>query len=177
MTDPTDTLASALHELDIGSPDVDNLISRCKTLHNEVEQYVAAVDASQKQSKIPCQVEYRTLRSDFKNELAFLNKLKGSNLTPEKTRHYAVSSNLLYYEAIWGAAKRATGLLGFRKYFFWNRQKEGHSARGISLSKGSQTKGKSAALVDIVASDGMEWIRVSTTSEKRLLFDLAKLGW
>jgi hypothetical protein len=38
-------------------------------------------------------------------------------------------------------------------------------------------KGKSAALVDIVASDGMEWVRVSTSSEKRLLFDLAKLGW
>lgn len=44
------------------------------------------------------------------------------------------------------------------------------------MRKGAK-KGKSSALVDIVAADGMEWIRVSTTSEKRLLFDLAKLGW
>lgn len=43
--------------------------------------------------------------------------------------------------------------------------------------KGGASKGKTSALVDIVAADGMEWIRVSTMSEKRLLFDLAKMGW
>ena len=36
---------------------------------------------------------------------------------------------------------------------------------------------KAAALVDIVSRDGLEWTKVSTISEKRLLFDLAKLGW
>lgn len=36
---------------------------------------------------------------------------------------------------------------------------------------------KGVALVDIVSCDGLEWTKVSTISEKRLLFDLAKLGW
>lgn len=171
-----DSLASSVSAMDLDAPDVDTLIERCKNLHEEVERYVAAVDASQEQAKIPYQVEYRTLRSDFKNELGFLQKLKSANHPPEKARHYAVSSNLLYYEALWAAAKRSSGLLGFRKYFYWNRQK-GQAKNGISFSKGSGVKGKTSALVDIVAADGMEWIRVSTTSEKRLLFDLAKLGW
>jgi hypothetical protein len=171
-----DSLASSVQAMDLDAPDVDTLIERCKTLHEEVEQYVAAVDTSQKQAKIPYQVEYRTLRSDFKNELAFLQKLKSANHPPEKARHFAVSSNLLYYEALWAAAKRSSGLLAFRKYFYWNRQ-QGQTKNGVSFSKGSSAKGKTSALVDIVAADGMEWIRVSTTSEKRLLFDLAKLGW
>lgn len=32
-------------------------------------------------------------------------------------------------------------------------------------------------VVDIVACDGAEWVKVSTATEKRLLFDLAKAGW
>ena len=32
-------------------------------------------------------------------------------------------------------------------------------------------------LVDIVADNGLEWIKVSTMGEKRLLFELAKEGW
>lgn len=181
-----ESLSSSLHDLDLYSeqraPDdpqatTQDLVDRCRTLHEEVEKYVAAVDQNQKDAKIPYRVEYRTLRNDFKNELAFLSKLKDQTLSVEKARHYAVSSNLVYYEALWAAAKRSSGLLSFRKYFFWNKQKEGHKMKGLSLAKGSQTKGKSAALVDIVAGDGTEWVRVSTISEKRLLFDLAKLGW
>jgi hypothetical protein len=31
--------------------------------------------------------------------------------------------------------------------------------------------------VDIVAQNGLEWVRVCSSTEKKLLFDLAKLGW
>lgn len=116
----------------------------------------------------------------MRNELAFLQKLVGTDMDEEKARNYIVSSNLLYYEALWGAAKRSHGLQSFRKYFFWDRHKAPagkHTTKGLSLSKGSQAKNKTAALVDIVAEEGSEWIRVSTVSEKRILFDLAKLGW
>lgn len=33
------------------------------------------------------------------------------------------------------------------------------------------------ALVDIVAQDGLEWIKVSSVTEKRIIWDLAKAGW
>lgn len=35
----------------------------------------------------------------------------------------------------------------------------------------------SSVLVDIVAQDGLEWVKVSTITEKRILFDIAKAGW
>ncbi|KAH9871205.1 hypothetical protein IAQ61_005384 [Plenodomus lingam] len=159
---------------------VEGLVERGKLLHAEVETYVAAVLEKQRVGKVYNPVEYRNLRNDMRNELAFLKKLISTNLDEEKARHYIVSSNLLYYEALWSAAKRSSGLQSFRKYFFWDRHKAPggkNTMKGLSLKKGSQQKGKTAALVDIVAEEGMEWIRVSTVSEKRILFDLAKLGW
>jgi hypothetical protein len=151
---------------------IEGLIDRCKTLYDEVETYVAAVIAKQKQTRVQHPVEYRNLRNDFKNELAFLKKIAGSNMDEEKARHFIVSSNLLYYEALWGAAKRSSGLQAFRKYFYWDKQ-----GRNTTKRKGGASKGKTNALADIVADEGGEWLRVSTLSEKRLLFDLAKLGW
>jgi len=161
---------------------IQSLVKRGQNLHSEVETYVSAVLEKQKVGKVRHPVEYRNLRNDMRNELAFLTKLAGSNMDEEKARHYIVSSNLLYYEALWSAAKRSSGLQGFRKYFFWARHTVPagqNTSKGLSLAKGSQakSKAKTAALVDIVAGEGMEWIRVSTVSEKRLLFDLAKLGW
>lgn len=159
---------------------VQGLIQRCKTLYEEVEAYVEAVIERQKVTRVQHPVEYRNLRNDFKNELAFLKKIANSSMTEEKIRHYIVSSNLTYYEALWGAAKRSCGLQAFRKYYFWDRHKAPAGRRtlkGLSLGKGGVGKGKTAALVDIVADEGREWIRVSTVSEKRIIFDLAKLGW
>jgi hypothetical protein len=155
------------------------LIERGKTLNDEVEAYVSAVLEKQKVGKVYNPVEYRTLRNDMRNELAFLNKIADSKMDEEKARHYIVSSNLSYYEALWGAAKRSSGLQSFRKYFFWDARTPtfNGSARRFSLEKRPQPKKKAMAIVDIVAGEGMEWIRVSTVSEKRILFDLAKLGW
>ncbi|KAF1831901.1 hypothetical protein BDW02DRAFT_504194 [Decorospora gaudefroyi] len=156
------------------------LVERGKRLHDEVETYVSAVLEKQKAGKVYHPVEYRTMRNDLRNELAFLKKLTDSNMDEEKARHYIVSSNLLYYEALWSAAKRSSGLQSFRKNFYWgfNTAPAGKRlSKGLDLPKGSQAKGKPVALVDIVAEEGAEWIRVSTVSEKRILFDLAKLGW
>ena len=36
---------------------------------------------------------------------------------------------------------------------------------------------RSNVLVDIVAQDGLEWVKVSTLTQKRILFDIAKAGW
>jgi hypothetical protein len=151
---------------------IQDLISRCRTMYDEVETYVAAVIAKQKQTKFQHHVEYRNLRDLFKNELAFLDKVANTKMDEEKAQHFIVSSNLLYYEALWGAAKRTSGLRAFRKYFYWDKQ-----GRNTTKGKGSSSRGKTNALVDIVADEGAQWLRVSTLSEKRLLFDLAKLGW
>ena len=71
---------------------------------------------------------------------------------------------------MWDAAKQTTGLVTFNKRFYW----------GNSTSRDLKRQGKPkkrGALVDIVAQDGEQWIKVSTVTEKRLLFELAKQGW
>lgn len=179
------SIATDFSNLDLGTPStsatnnnpnleatIESLIDRCKTLYEEVETYVAAVITKQKQTRVQHPVEYRNLRNDFKNELAFLKKIAASKVDEEKARHFIVSSNLLYYEALWNAAKRSSGLQAFRKYFYWDRKH-----RNTTKGKGGNSKGKTNALADIVANEGSQWLRVSTLSEKRLLFDLAKLGW
>ncbi|OCK78394.1 hypothetical protein K432DRAFT_302073 [Lepidopterella palustris CBS 459.81] len=164
------------------SDTVNDLIQRCTVILAEVEQWIEALH-EHKLSKGQRPVEYRSLRNDFKSELSFLQKLAEKNLSEEKARHYIVSSNLLYYEALWAAAKRSSGLLSFRKNFFWNRDIDHRQkltqggSKSLAKSNRGDKQSKPSALVDIVACDGLEWIRVSTVSEKRLLFDLAKLGW
>jgi hypothetical protein len=160
------------------------LIERGKSLNGEVELYVSAALEKEKVGKVYHPVEYRTLRNDMRNELAFLNKLADSNIDKDKARHYIVSSNLPYYEALWSAAKRSSGLQCFRKYFYWDRRNapagkptNNGTKKGSGPASKTQPKKKAMAIVDIVAEEGMEWIRVSTVSEKRILFDLAKLGW
>jgi hypothetical protein len=65
MADP---LASSLEELDLEEKATDShiiiqgLVQRCQALNDEVEQYIAAVDAHHKGSKLPLRVEYRGLR-------------------------------------------------------------------------------------------------------------------
>jgi hypothetical protein len=63
-------------------------------------------------------------------------------------------------------------VLLFNKRFYWEQPVKDRSAlHGTTKPK------KRSALVDIVAEDGEEWIKVSTITETRLLFEKAKAGW
>ncbi len=48
---------------------------------------------------------------------------------------------------------------------------------GIASRIGNVVKRKDASAADIVADNGGTWIKVSTITEKRLLFEMAKEGW
>jgi hypothetical protein len=64
--------------------------------------------------------------------------------------HSGRSSNLKFFQAVWNAAKRCRGVVSLRRH---------------------------TPTVDVVAEGGLKWIKVSTINEKRLLFEMAKLGW
>ena len=83
--------------------------------------------------------------------------------------HTLRSSNLPFYSAVWEAAKASTGLVTFHKRFHW--------AAPTRTSKRTARPRKQCALVDIVAQGGLEWVKVSTVTETRLLFEQAKAGW
>jgi hypothetical protein len=116
--------------------------------------------------------------------------------------HSLRSSNLPFYYAVWKVAKRScTGIVAFRKRFYWqepsvqrtridgtgqalilpNKGLES-SLQGLEVRKGepgneaSRTH-KRSVHVDIVADNGEEWVKVSTITPNRLLFELAKRGW
>ena len=90
------------------------------------------------------------------------------DLTAEKTIHTLRSSNLPFYSAIWEAAKASESLVTFHKRFYWDNKPTRDS------KKAAQNR---CALVDIVSCDGEEWIKVSTITESRLVFEIAKAQW
>lgn len=120
--------------------------------------------------------------------------------------HSLRSSNLPFYATVWNVAKtKCRNLVAFSKRFYWHEIKGRGSATfgledmaaleshfkslDVSGDRESKKKGsgrenaaagavvKKSVLVDIVADNGEEWVKVSTVTPNRLLFELAKLGW
>ncbi|KAL4920432.1 hypothetical protein BDW62DRAFT_5580 [Aspergillus aurantiobrunneus] len=164
-----------------------SLVTRCRTLLTELDAFKALLAETQRNPQI---VEVRSLRSNALSELRTLEKLS-SQLDAASARfqsqdanaqakqagdmeeaelkvvHALRSSNLPFYEAVWTIAKRTcTGLVAFGKRFYWE-EKSGKK----NLDK------RKSVLVDIVADDREEWVKVSTISDTRLLFEMAKKGW
>ena len=95
-------------------------------------------------------------------------QISDADPTAEKTIHTLRSSNLPFYLAIWEAAKASKCLLTFHKRFYWDNRPTRESKKAAE---------KRCALVDVVARDGEEWIKVSTITESRLQFEVAKAHW
>ncbi|EEP80128.1 predicted protein [Uncinocarpus reesii 1704] len=118
-----------------------------------------------------------------------------------KVLHSLRSSNLPFYWMVWRVATTACkGLVGFNKRFYWQEAKKRRRLGGeyeaiegefekLGLSNGAigrredehdaavSVSSKRNVIVDIVAEHGDEWVKVSTITPTRLLFELAKQGW
>jgi hypothetical protein len=66
--------------------------------------------------------------------------------------------------------------VALEKRFYWTTDKKPNGNVNSENIVNPQ-KSRYNVLVDIVAQDGSEWVKVSTLTEKRLLFDMAKAGW
>ncbi|RAK99449.1 uncharacterized protein BO80DRAFT_466087 [Aspergillus ibericus CBS 121593] len=168
-----------------------SLVTRCQSLLAEVTAFQTLLVESQRNPQI---VEVRSLKSNILSELRTLEKLQAQvaaipagtwteddgegdddDEAARRLVHALRSSNLPFYEAVWGIAKNTCrGLLAFGKRFYWGGEEGG--ARGSGEKRAGKDKRKSV-FVDIIADDGEEWVKVSTISESRLLFEMAKKGW
>ncbi|KAL9129511.1 MAG: hypothetical protein Q9217_002035 [Psora testacea] len=147
---------------------VEDLLIRCQKLLDELEAFrVFLVDAKQRENGEHA-VDIKHFHKPVATEMKSLQKLATTDQNAEKTIHTLKSSNLPFYAAIWEAAKMSRALVAFHKRFYWDSRPTRDSKR---------TEQKRCALVDIVAEDGEEWIKVSTVSEQRVLFELAKARW
>ncbi|MCJ1393200.1 hypothetical protein MMC18_006072 [Xylographa bjoerkii] len=145
----------------------DALLTKCHELLNELERFQAFLVQEKKEHT----VQLRQFRNSVISELKSLEKLAQADPTAERTIHTLRSSNLPFYSAVWTAAKSCRGLVLFNKRFYWD------TPVGRPVNGGPKPRRKRSALVDVVAEDGEVWIKVSTITESRLLFEKAKAGW
>ena len=144
----------------------EDLLARCQTLLNELEDFRKFV--TQQKLEQETAVDINKFQTSVTTEHRSLQKLAEADLTAEKTIHTLRSSNLPFYAAIWDAAKASRGLVAFSKRFYWDNRPT------RDRKKASE---KRCALVDIVAHDGEEWIKVSTITGGRLSLEIAKAQW
>jgi hypothetical protein len=113
-----------------------------------------------------------------------------SNLDPYEGRllHALRSSNLPFYVAVWTIAKEhCKGVVAFSKRFYCDSHTTQHNQEPLHKQKAeyvstvkekhSNRDKRKSVFVDIVCDDGEEWVKVSTITENRLLFEIAEKGW
>ena len=181
---------------DFGPIDLfNNLQTRADTLLREFRSYQAHLKLHKKQHE----VEVRAFKRGIESEVKTLKKLSPALSSSQPTAdpdveseegldednprlHTLRSSNLPFYEAVWDVAKSQSHITALGKKMYFGERKCGpvrnfgddESAPRI-IDQDSHRRREVA--VDIVADNGLKWIKVSTISEKRLLFDIAKQGW
>ncbi|KAI9049043.1 hypothetical protein LZ554_006891 [Drepanopeziza brunnea f. sp. 'monogermtubi'] len=123
---------------------------RCRVLLDELLQFQAHLKALKKEAR----VEVRCFKGGVQSELRILGKLLKSDPANPKTAHGLRSSNLSFYWLVWSIAKTCRSVIGLEKKFF-----------------------KIHAKADIISEDGLSWTMVSSVTEKKIIWDLAKAGW
>ncbi|KAL9585411.1 MAG: hypothetical protein Q9203_004261, partial [Teloschistes exilis] len=154
--------ANSMGAMDIAK----DLVKRCHELLNELKAFHTYI----KEYKREDTVELKPFLNTVTAELRSLEKLRAAETESEKVLHTLRSSNLPFYAAVWDAAKTTSSLVAFTKRFYWDTPP-------TRSNKLDQVRNQRSALVDVIAQDGKQWIKVSTITETRLLFEVAKAGW
>ncbi|EXJ94499.1 hypothetical protein A1O1_02895 [Capronia coronata CBS 617.96] len=170
---------------------LNSLQLRAHTLLNELISYQARLRSRNKIQE----VEMRVFKRGVESEVKSLDKMRQNLVSlsghehnqsnaaeDEETRylHGLRSSNLPFYEAVWAVAMSSQGVtaLGKRMYTKGTTQDAKHDNVTLeNATSGLKRATKVGVLVDVVAQNGLEWVKVSTIPERRLLFEMAKEGW
>ncbi|GKT41219.1 uncharacterized protein ColSpa_01400 [Colletotrichum spaethianum] len=71
------------------------------------------------------------------------------------------ASNYKFYETVWEVTKRCSDLAGMRRELSYKTE------RGKPIN----------AVIDLIVNGGADWIKVVTTTERRLFYEMADAGW
>ncbi|KAF3162006.1 hypothetical protein TWF788_002182 [Orbilia oligospora] len=164
----------------IPNPLADELLARCLKVSDEItlleKKLLQRLPPKQRSKKGNLPIELRHFKNAILVEQRLLENLSYSPPTP-KTQHSLRSSNLKFLESVWSIAKTCSGL----QVIFRTVQLFDHPTDNAAKLRGKEKKElkrkKTPVQVDIIAQNGLEWIKVAGLSEKRLETEFAKARW
>ncbi|KAF3308753.1 hypothetical protein TWF173_000763 [Orbilia oligospora] len=164
----------------IPNPLADELLTRCLKVSDEItlleKKLLQRLPPKQRSKKGNLPIELRHFKNAILVEQRLLENLSYSPPTP-KTQHSLRSSNLKFLESVWSIAKTCSGL----QVIFRTVQLFDHPTDNAAKLRGKEKKElkrkKTPVQVDIIAQNGLEWIKVAGLSEKRLETEFAKARW
>ena len=159
----------------------EDLLRRALALQAELEQYsehLSNLYADYFQPvAVPTQI-YTSFNSDLRGEISLLQKIVNNvDGKREGASHTVRSSNLPYLEALWGTAKRSSEIIMLRYAVSSATYPSQIMAPGTRIvrTQGESRPSKDCNLVvDIVADGGQSWWKVSSMTNRRLIFDMAR---
>ncbi|KAF7504641.1 hypothetical protein GJ744_001995 [Endocarpon pusillum] len=175
-----------------------NLLHRARLLLAELTAFQSYLQSQRKEDTVRIRQFFLGVQSETKSLERIANIISNEGLIADdkndaveaRRLHVLQSSNLPFYEVVWQVAIRCEGVLALgmrnrrvRSVSLANeKDSPNHNPvslgqAGIASKTGTVVKRKDATAADIVADDGGTWIKVSTITEKRLLFEMAKEGW
>ncbi|KAI1304540.1 hypothetical protein F5Y03DRAFT_384756 [Xylaria venustula] len=162
-------------------PDTAGLLLRAKELQAEVEKFAAHLTHVYEGyfQQFPKHMHI----SFYHDVLSEMQNLENDvNSKDPFAAHRISSSNLPYLHAVWNTAKSSKNIVKLRHPVFSGPFKRRVLAPGIRVRHvisqgGSEPKrnqdGRSIR-IDIICDGGLSWYKVSTITNRRLLFDMAK---
>ncbi|KAF3910936.1 hypothetical protein ABW20_dc0109852 [Dactylellina cionopaga] len=163
------------------NPIAEELLKRCITLSDEIslleKKLLQRLPPKQRSKKGNLPIELRHFKNAIQVEQRSLEALSYKPPTDEKVLHSLRSSNLRFLESVWSVAKTCTGLqVIFRTVYLFD-----YPSDDVPKLRGKEKKQlkrkKMPVQVDIIAQNGMEWIKVANISQKRVETEFAKAKW
>ena len=148
-----------------------NVLLRARLLQSEIE----SLHNHLKQKK--AQLQIVAFLSHVRSELGTLESRASSGKLYEPGG--LSGTNLLYLETVWNAAKHCKGLVGFSRRIYWVPPPRGRYKKSLERQQEAYTskeKIASSVVVDVIAEDGAKWIKISTLTPKRLMYEMAEKG-
>ncbi|KAJ2992185.1 hypothetical protein NUW58_g2252 [Xylaria curta] len=175
---PTSSCGEPRHSVE---PDEGDALLQARKLQAEVEQFAEHLadvyeDYFQEFPKYMHVSFYHDVLAEIENLERDMN-----SQDPLST-HRISSSNFPYLHAVWNTAKRSKNIVKLRHPVFSGPFKRRILAPGVRLKDimsqgGSEPKrnqsGRSTR-IDVICDGGLTWYKVSTITNRRLLFDMAK---
>ncbi|KAI2629529.1 hypothetical protein GGR54DRAFT_266851 [Hypoxylon sp. NC1633] len=155
------------------------LLKRAESLQSELQRFADHLTEIYKDyfQHVPTYM-HTSFTSELRAEVENLEKVvRDLKSTDPSASHRAQSSNLPFLEPVWETAKRSRDIVRLRCAVSsgpFRKQVLAPGTRIVRTQGESQPFRSGSFIVDVIADGGHSWYKVSSMTNKRVLFDLAK---